>query len=67
MHGQTNFARMLWKFSQVYNPQRQLADHQRPVRYELPLPKHQQLSVVDRRQLYIHTRAPAHHAPEQTG
>ncbi|HXR74176.1 hopanoid C-3 methylase HpnR [Actinocrinis sp.] len=62
MHGQTNFARMLWKFSRVYNAQRQLADHQRPVRYELPLPKRQQLTVNDRRQLYIHTRTPAHHA-----
>lgn len=52
--GQTNFARMLWKFNRVYNPARQLADHQRPVRYELPLPK--RVDVGDRRQLYIHTR-----------
>ncbi len=36
--GQTNFARMLWKFNQVYDPRRQLADHARPVRHELPLP-----------------------------
>jgi magnesium-protoporphyrin IX monomethyl ester (oxidative) cyclase len=55
--GQTNFARMLWKFNTVYNPKRQLADHQREVRYELPLPRH--LDVADRRQLYIHTRTPA--------
>lgn len=56
--GQTNFARMLWKFNRVYNPARQLADHRRPVRYELPLP--QRLDVGDRRQLYVHTRpAPA--------
>ncbi|MER6978305.1 hopanoid C-3 methylase HpnR [Streptomyces carpinensis] len=53
-HGQTNFARMLWKFNSVYNPQRQLADHRRPVRYELPLPP--QVPVGDRRELYIHTR-----------
>jgi magnesium-protoporphyrin IX monomethyl ester (oxidative) cyclase len=66
MHGQTNFARMLWKFSQVYNPQRQLSDHQRPVQYELPLPTHQQLGMVDRRQLYIHTRTPAHGATDST-
>lgn len=52
--GQTNFARMLWKFSRVYNPRRQLADHERPVRYRLPLPEH--LDVGDRRQLYVHTR-----------
>ncbi len=30
-----------------------------PVRYELPVPKHQNLSVVDHRQLYIHTRGHA--------
>jgi hopanoid C-3 methylase HpnR len=56
-HGQTNFARMLWKFNRVYNPARQLADHGRPVRYELPLPRH--LDVGDRRQLYVHVRPPA--------
>lgn len=52
--GQTNFARMLWRFNRVYNPARQLADHHRPVRYELPLP--QRLDVGDRRLLYVHTR-----------
>ncbi|MFC4467640.1 hopanoid C-3 methylase HpnR [Streptomyces xiangluensis] len=60
-HGQTNFARMLWKFNRVYNPQRQLADHARPVRYELPLPPHTALG--DRRQLYVHTRPAAHAKP----
>ncbi|MFI2435850.1 hopanoid C-3 methylase HpnR [Streptomyces sp. NPDC018693] len=54
LHGQTNFARMLWKFNQVYNPRRQYADHFRPVRHELPLPPH--LPVDDRRELYVHTR-----------
>ncbi|MFF8596244.1 hopanoid C-3 methylase HpnR [Streptomyces sp. NPDC015220] len=53
-HGQTNFARMLWKFNRVYNPQRQLADHRRPVHYELPLPP--RAPVGSRRELYIHTR-----------
>ena len=52
-HGQANFARMLWRFNKVYNADRQYADHQQPVRYELPLP-HQ---VGDRRQLYVHSRA----------
>lgn len=37
--GQTNFVRMLWKFSSVYDPERQLADHRRPVRYEIRLPE----------------------------
>jgi magnesium-protoporphyrin IX monomethyl ester (oxidative) cyclase len=53
--GQTNFARMLWKFSKVYNAGRQYADHQRAVRYELPLPGPR---PGERRQLYVHTRGP---------
>ncbi len=58
LHGQTNFPRMLWKFKRVYNPDRQFADHQRPVRYELPLPDHQ--AAPRRQDLYLHTRPPAH-------
>jgi hopanoid C-3 methylase len=57
--GQTNFARMIWRFNRVYNPSRQLADHDRPVRYELPLPS-QPGSDGGRQRLYLHTRAPAH-------
>jgi len=38
LRGQTNFVRMLWKFNSVYNPARQLADHRRPVRYQMRLP-----------------------------
>jgi hopanoid C-3 methylase HpnR len=52
--GQTNFARMLWKFNKVYNAGRQVADHQRPVDYELPPPRH--AAPGNRRQLYIHSR-----------
>jgi hopanoid C-3 methylase HpnR len=37
-HGQTNFVRMMWKFNQVYNPDRQYADHQRPVTYAMKPP-----------------------------
>ncbi len=55
-HGQANFARMLWKFNKVYNPERQYADHQRPVDYELPLPPARHALAGDRRQLYIHNR-----------
>ncbi|WP_432041734.1 hopanoid C-3 methylase HpnR [Streptomyces cadmiisoli] len=62
LHGQTNFARMLWKFNRVYNPRRQIADHRMPVRYELPLP--QRLDVADRRLLYVHTRGAAPGAPD---
>ena len=50
--GQTNFARMLWKFNSVYNPQRQLADHGQRVDYEMRLPEP---SVqVDPGSLYVH-------------
>jgi len=52
--GQTNFARMLWKFNRVYNARRQLADHDRPVEYELPLPEHREITTRDRTSLYIH-------------
>lgn len=38
MRGQTNFIKMLWKFNRVYNSKLQLADHQRPVSYEMSLP-----------------------------
>jgi magnesium-protoporphyrin IX monomethyl ester (oxidative) cyclase len=38
-HGQTNFLRMLWKFNQVYNPERQYADHFRDVQYTLRPPQ----------------------------
>ena len=37
---------MLWKFNSVYNPELQLADHARPVRYEMaPPPAHR--DVID--------------------
>lgn len=59
MHGQTNFARMLWKFSSVYNVERQLADHRRHVEYELPLLQ-RRTTPPDRQDLYIHTKATVH-------
>jgi magnesium-protoporphyrin IX monomethyl ester (oxidative) cyclase len=55
LRGQTNFARMLWKFGRVYNADRQMADHRRPVRYELPLPTHR-ATTPQRQDLYIHTK-----------
>jgi len=56
-HGQTNFARMLWKFNKVYNADRQYGDHQMPVTYELPLPDRE--PIQNRKELYIHTRPPS--------
>ncbi|MBA5866795.1 MAG: hopanoid C-3 methylase HpnR [Nitrospira sp. CR1.3] len=38
MRGQTNFVKMLWKFNSVYDPKLQMADHQRPLSYEMSLP-----------------------------
>jgi hypothetical protein len=49
---QTNFLSMLWNFNSVFNPALQLADHGRPVRYELPLPPTAELA--DKHALYIH-------------
>jgi magnesium-protoporphyrin IX monomethyl ester (oxidative) cyclase len=57
LRGQTNFVRMLWRFNQVYNGDRQIADHQRPVRYELPRPSPRS-AVPGRRELYVHETRP---------
>jgi magnesium-protoporphyrin IX monomethyl ester (oxidative) cyclase len=59
LRGQTNFARMLWKFSDVYDPHRLHADHLRATRYELPRPEHRTVTPGDVRQLYVHTRPAA--------
>jgi hypothetical protein len=53
MRGQTNFFRMLWKFNSVFDPRLQLADHARPVRYEMALPPPHR-DKVDPKTLYIH-------------
>jgi hopanoid C-3 methylase HpnR len=51
--GQTNSLRMLWKFNSVYNPQLQLADHYKEVRYQMTLPPaHHEL--IDPRSIYVH-------------
>ena len=38
LRGQTNFVRSMWKFNSVYNAKRQVADHQRPVAYQIRTP-----------------------------
>lgn len=53
-HGQTNFLKMIWNFNRVYNPQRQLADHQREVDYELPEPPAAPTKAPERSSLYVH-------------
>ncbi len=54
LRGQTNFARMIWKFNKVYNADLQYADHQRPVRYQLPPPAARPGPVTDQKNLFIH-------------
>lgn len=56
LRGQTNFVRMLWQFSRVYNETRQLADHERTVQYELPVPEHCAIGPVSRGEPYIHPK-----------
>jgi hopanoid C-3 methylase len=56
LRGQTNFLRSLWKFNSVFNPALQMADHERPVRYELPL-RPAAAAVADRRTLFVHKPA----------
>jgi hopanoid C-3 methylase len=54
MQGQTNFAKMLWKFNKVYNPKRQYADHFKELKYQIRLPE--QTGVRPKSdQFYVHT------------
>ena len=54
LHGQTNFLKMIWNFSRVYNPERQLGDHSRDVAYELPEPPASPQAAPERASLYVH-------------
>lgn len=56
LRGQTNFLKMLWKFDSVYDPKLQLADHEKPVKYEIQLPPTAE-AEVDPKLLYIHERS----------
>jgi hypothetical protein len=56
LEGQTNFVKMLWKFNSVYDPKLQLADHARPVKYEMRLPDAERAQKVDPRTLYVHAQ-----------
>ena len=47
---------MIWKFNSVFNPALQMADHARPVQYELP-PRPAFAAVADKRALYVHKPA----------
>ncbi len=64
--GQTNFLRMLWKFAQVYNPERQLADHAKPVKYLLNRPP-ERVAKPSPSQLFIHAPGAAPRATARVG
>ena len=53
LRGQTNFLASLFKFNSVYDAALLLADHQRPVRYEMEPPPRAG-AVRDRRSFYLH-------------
>ena len=55
LHGQTNFLTSLWKFSRVYHPDRQHADHERPVTYAMRPPAPPPTTKFRASQLYVHT------------
>ncbi len=57
LKGQTNFVRMLWNFSDVYNPDRQYADHFKPVRYEMRPPRALHGIKPTKADLYVHMPA----------
>ena len=54
LRGQTNFVRSVWKFSRVYNADRQYGDHARPVTYAMRPPQTTPGARPRPRQLYIH-------------
>jgi hopanoid C-3 methylase HpnR len=54
LHGQTNFLRSLWKFNSVFNPERQLTDHRRPVKYQMSLPPAPSERKFRPQSLYVH-------------
>ena len=54
-HGQTNFLRMLFKFSSVYNARRQFADHFQPVVYQMRRPE-QYARIPAMREVVVHER-----------
>lgn len=60
LKGQTNFLGMLWKFSRVYNRDRQYADHFRQVKYSMT-PPGRGTSKPNLAQLYVHVPAAPQH------
>src|SRR6267142_2223410 len=65
MRGQTNYVKMLWKFARVVNQNRQYADHQRPVTYEMRPPK-PAVARPNPAELFVHMPVKVH-KPAATG
>jgi magnesium-protoporphyrin IX monomethyl ester (oxidative) cyclase len=63
LRGQTNFVRSLWKFSRVYDPGRQHADHFKPLAYGMRPPAAPGGPRPRARELYVHLPARATAAP----
>ena len=54
-HGQTNFVKSMLKMNSVYRTDLLLADHIRPVAYEIPLPPaREEFKAATGRSLYVH-------------
>lgn len=66
LSGQTNFLKMLWKFNGVFNPKRQIADHRRPVKYEMRIPAQRESEKVPPDQLYVLQPEPMRTTPQGT-
>jgi hopanoid C-3 methylase HpnR len=54
LRGQTNFAKMIWKFNSVYNADRQYSEHLSQARYLLPPQAERRTAPPDRKELYVH-------------
>src|SRR5580700_2959325 len=54
MRGQTNFVKSMLKMNSVYRTDLLLADHARPVAYEIPLPPAREEKAATGRSLYVH-------------
>ncbi len=53
LRGKTNFLKIMYNYGRLYTPERLLADHAKPVRYELHLPA-PVTGRLDPKSLYIH-------------
>jgi magnesium-protoporphyrin IX monomethyl ester (oxidative) cyclase len=67
LDGQFNFIKSIWKFNKVYNADRQFADHQQPVVYNIRPPGPIVPLSKERTELYIHPKRRVSHAEAAEG